>query len=167
MGISISDPIGAAALLEFASKCGISLLREDQRRTEKLRRRLADLDRRWIQAQKMHDLDATFGSLQTGCDINDLIYAQFGCMSRSDAAHALAAYLAHDSAPVILADWPEDLAQFSMLLLTGPGRMVAMPPFTLQMLDLSGFSTAANSEVPHNALHDARALRDHVINHLE
>ena len=30
-----------------------------------------------------------------------------------------------------------------------------------------GFSTAANSAVPHNALHDARALRDHVMNHLE
>lgn len=88
-------------------------------------------------------------------------------MSRSDAAHALAAYLAHDDAPLIVADWPEDLAQFSMLLLVGPGRMVTVPPFTLQMVDLSGFSTAANSEVPHNALHDARALRDHVINHLE
>lgn len=88
-------------------------------------------------------------------------------MSRSDAAHALAAYLAHVEEPLIVADWPEDLAQFSMLLLVGPGRMVTVPPFTLKMLDLSGFSTAANSEVPHNALHDARALRDHVINHLE
>jgi hypothetical protein len=28
---------------------------------------------------------------------------------------------------------------------------------------LSGFSTAANSAVPHNALHDARALRDHLL----
>ncbi|WP_265530643.1 3'-5' exoribonuclease [Sphingomicrobium marinum] len=88
-------------------------------------------------------------------------------LSRSDAAHALAAYLAHDDEPLIVADWPEDLAQFSMLLLVGPGRMVTIPPFTLQMIDLSGFSTAANSEVPHNALHDARSLRDHVINHLE
>ena len=88
-------------------------------------------------------------------------------MSRGDAAHALASYLAHDDAPLIVADWPEDLAQFSMLLLVGPGRMVTVPPFTLQMLDLSGFSCAANSEVPHNALHDARALRDQVINHLE
>jgi hypothetical protein len=28
---------------------------------------------------------------------------------------------------------------------------------------LPGFSTAANSAVPHNALHDARALRDHIL----
>jgi hypothetical protein len=28
---------------------------------------------------------------------------------------------------------------------------------------LPGFSTAANSKVPHNALHDARALRDHLL----
>ncbi|WP_260483294.1 hypothetical protein [Sphingomicrobium flavum] len=88
-------------------------------------------------------------------------------MRREDAAHALAAFLAHDDEPVICADWPEDLAQISMLLITGPGRMVSVPPLTLKLLDLSGFSTAANSEVPHNALHDARALRDHVINHLE
>jgi len=26
-----------------------------------------------------------------------------------------------------------------------------------------GFSTAVNSKVPHNALHDARSLRDHVL----
>jgi hypothetical protein len=32
---------------------------------------------------------------------------------------------------------------------------------------LHGFSTAANSAVPHNALHDARALRHHIMNHLE
>jgi hypothetical protein len=31
---------------------------------------------------------------------------------------------------------------------------------------MSNFSTAANSKVPHNALHDARALRDHIL-HLE
>ena len=28
---------------------------------------------------------------------------------------------------------------------------------------MSNFSTAANSKVPHNALHDARAFRDHVL----
>ena len=30
-------------------------------------------------------------------------------------------------------------------------------------MPLNGFSTAANSKVPHNALHDARALRDHIV----
>jgi hypothetical protein len=49
----------------------------------------------------------------------------------------------------------------------GPGLMVPVPPLTFRLVPLPGFSTAANSAVPHNALHDARALRDHVMNHLE
>ena len=54
-------------------------------------------------------------------------------LPRQAAAEALAAWLAHDSAPDIVADWPEDLAQFSMLLVTGPGLMVAVPPLTLRL----------------------------------
>ena len=88
-------------------------------------------------------------------------------VSRRDAAQMLAQWLAHDEAPDIVADWPEDLAQLSMLLVTGPGMMVQVPPLSLHYVPLHGFSTAANSRVPHNALHDARALRDHVMNHLE
>ena len=88
-------------------------------------------------------------------------------LSRQVAAEALASWLAHDEAPDIVADWPEDLAQLSMLLVTGPGMMVSVPPLSLHFVPLHGFSTAANSVVPHNALHDARALRDHVMNHLE
>jgi len=90
-----------------------------------------------------------------------------GRLSRKAAAETVAAWLAHDEAPDIIADWPEDLAQIAMLLVTGPGSMVPMPGLTLRFVPLHGFSTAANSAVPHNALHDARALRDHVMNHLE
>ena len=88
-------------------------------------------------------------------------------LSRLAAAEALAAWLANDEAPDIVADWPEDLAQLAMLLVTGPGMMLPVPPLSLNLIPLHGFSTAANSVVPHNALHDARALRDHVTNHLE
>lgn len=84
-------------------------------------------------------------------------------LSRRAAAEALAAWLEHDEAPDIVADWPEDLAQFAMLLVTGPGLMQPVPPLSLHFVPLHGFSTAANSVVPHNALHDARALRDHVM----
>jgi hypothetical protein len=84
-------------------------------------------------------------------------------LSRADAARTVAHYLAGDDEPVIVADWPEDIAQFSMLLVTGAGVMVEVPPLTFKFVELSGFSTAANSKVPHNALHDARALRDHVL----
>jgi hypothetical protein len=88
-------------------------------------------------------------------------------LSRLAAAEALAQWLANDEAPDIVADWPEDLAQLAMLLVTGPGLMLPVPPLSLHLVPLGGFSTAANSMVPHNALHDARALRDHIMNHLE
>jgi len=84
-------------------------------------------------------------------------------LNRADAARAISHYLAGDREPVIVADWPEDIAQFNALLLTGPGTMVEVPPLTFKFLELTGFSTAANSKVPHNALHDARSLRDHVL----
>ena len=84
-------------------------------------------------------------------------------LSREDAARAVAHYLAGDGEPLIVADWPEDIALFNALLLTGPGTMVEVPGLSFRFLPLTGFSTAANSKVPHNALHDARALRDHVL----
>lgn len=84
-------------------------------------------------------------------------------MSRADAARTVAHYLAGDPDPLIVADWPEDIAQLSMLLVTGPGIMAEVPSLRFQFMALSGFSTAANSKVPHNALHDARALRDHIL----
>ena len=82
-------------------------------------------------------------------------------MTRREAADALAAYLGTDPEPELVADWPEDITQFCSLLMIGPGQMVPVPPMTFRLLPLQGFSPAANSAVPHNALHDARSLRDH------
>jgi hypothetical protein len=84
-------------------------------------------------------------------------------MSRLDAARTVAHYLAGDPDPLIVADWPEDIALISALLVTGPAMKVEVPSVTFRYLALPGFSTAATSKVPHNALHDARALRDHVL----
>jgi DNA polymerase III epsilon subunit-like protein len=84
-------------------------------------------------------------------------------MSRDAAARALSHYLLMDPSPEILADWPDDIAYFCSLLITGPGLMVPIPRLTFQLVPLAGFSTAENSAVPHNALHDARALREHVL----
>ena len=86
-----------------------------------------------------------------------------GRMSRIDAARTIAHFLAGDPEPLIVADWPEDIAQLSMLLLVGSGDIVDIPSVTFRFERLPGFSTAANSEVPHNALHDARALRHHLL----
>ena len=88
-------------------------------------------------------------------------------MSRPEAAAALAAYLAADPEPELVADWPEDITQFCSLLMTGPGLMVPVPPLTFRLVPLQNFSPAANSAVPHNALHDARSLRDHFLSLLE
>ncbi len=84
-------------------------------------------------------------------------------LNRTDAARMISHYLAGDPEPLIVADWPEDLALFNALLVTGPAMMAEVPALQFQFMPLAGFSTAANSKVPHNALHDARALRDHVI----
>ena len=71
-----------------------------------------------------------------------------------------------DNGPIrleIYADWPEDISQICSLLIIGPGLTVDVPPLTFKLLILPGFSPAANSKVPHNALHDARALRDYIL----
>jgi len=80
-------------------------------------------------------------------------------MTRAEAAAYVSHYLAGDADPVIVADWPEDIALFSMLLLTGPGEIVPVGSLGFELMRNPGFSPAANSAVPHNALHDARALR--------
>ena len=95
----------------------------------------------------------------------DTVPEQLSCprLSRPDAAHALERYLRHDREPVIVADWPEDVSQFCNLLMTGPGDMVELRNLTFRLTPMANFSTAVHSKVPHNALHDARALRDHVL----
>jgi hypothetical protein len=88
-------------------------------------------------------------------------------LPRSEASHALAAYLALDPEPEIVADWPDDISHFCQLLMTGPGKMVPVPPIQFRLMAFRSFSPAANSAVPHNALHDARALRDHLLSPLD
>ena len=57
----------------------------------------------------------------------------------------------------IIADWPEDLKHFCEILIQGAGICLYCPPFTLSYReDLSSI----DSKVPHNALHDARAIAD-------
>ena len=82
---------------------------------------------------------------------------------RGTAAHELAAFLAADADPVIIADWPDDIALFCRLLVTGPAEIVDVGGIRFEFIRSPGFSTAVNSRVPHNALHDARALRAFVM----
>ena len=83
-------------------------------------------------------------------------------MSRADAARTIAHYLAGDPEPLIVADWPEDIALVQRAAGDRAGHMAEVPALGSGSCRLSGFSTAANSKVPHNALHDARvAARSH------
>jgi hypothetical protein len=84
-------------------------------------------------------------------------------MSRAEAAHELEHYLGADPDPLVVADWPEDLAQLCNLIVTGPAEIIDLQRLRLEFHRTPGFSTARNSRVPHNALHDARALREHLV----
>ena len=84
-------------------------------------------------------------------------------LPRGAVAEALADYLAAAGAPVIVADWPEDVAHLARLLIIGPGRMLAVPRLVIELADVPGFEAAALSSVPHNAWSDATALRAFVL----
>lgn len=58
----------------------------------------------------------------------------------------------------VVADWPEDIAHFCQSLITGPGYRMDTPPLTMEVLRID-----AESELPHNALADARGIRAAVL----
>ena len=52
-------------------------------------------------------------------------------------------------------DWPEDIEHFCAALICGPGMRINTPPLTMEIRrDLNGAS-----QLPHNALADAKANR--------
>ena len=84
-------------------------------------------------------------------------------ISRDDMMAKLATYLRGDPDPVVIADWPEDIAHLAMLMVTGPGFRTPSPKFVFELLDLPLFDSETLSDVPHNAQYDARALRAYVL----
>ena len=69
----------------------------------------------------------------------------------------LAAYLREIGECVIVADWPDDIRYFCESLITGPGDMINLKSNIKFELN---FDIHYESEVPHSALWDARAIRD-------
>lgn len=56
----------------------------------------------------------------------------------------------------LVADWPADIGHFcDLMLCDDPGTRIATPPLTMEIVRIDG-----GSEHPHNALCDARGLRD-------
>lgn len=57
----------------------------------------------------------------------------------------------------VVADFPDDIKHFMNSVITGPGEWMMIQPLTTEVDD--GLSAKA-STLLHNALHDARAIRD-------
>lgn len=81
-------------------------------------------------------------------------------VSREELGRSLAAYLAGDPDPVVIADWPEDIAHAAMALIARPGYRHPIARITFELCDVPGFEAATASAIPHNALEDAIALRN-------
>jgi hypothetical protein len=56
----------------------------------------------------------------------------------------------------IIADWPEDIKHFCDTLITDPGSRLDTPPLTMAI-----YRVDTVSELPHNALEDARAIANY------
>lgn len=82
---------------------------------------------------------------------------------RAEIARLFSDYLSGDAMPLIVADWPEDIAHAAALLTDGKGGRLALIEVRFQLLSPSEFSPAKLSRVPHNAYYDALALRDWVL----
>ena len=59
----------------------------------------------------------------------------------------------------VVADWPEDISHFCRSLIVGPGRRINTPPLTMEVIRID-----CPSSRPHNALCDARGIRDELCN---
>jgi hypothetical protein len=69
----------------------------------------------------------------------------------------LQSFLWHMPSIRIIADWPDDIKYFCESLIVAPGVAISHPPIEF-VLDRT--LSSGESKVPHNALHDARAIAD-------
>lgn len=88
-------------------------------------------------------------------DVAPATYAQ--------VADRFADYLIDDEYPVIVADWPEDIAQAARLLVTGPGVMKPVRTLRFELVDPDIIGPYAAAGERHNARADAAALRATVL----
>ncbi len=84
-------------------------------------------------------------------------------LTREVLADRFADYLLDDETPLLVADWPEDIAHAAQLLVTGPGRMKPVRSLRFELVDPNIIGPGLSALVPHNAWHDATALRATVL----
>lgn len=65
-------------------------------------------------------------------------------------------FLGQYSEITVIADWPDDLRYFCQALITRPGEMMPLPSFKCEMIREI---YSSDSEKPHHALYDARAIK--------
>jgi len=80
-----------------------------------------------------------------------------------DLVDRFALYLLDDEAPLLVADWPEDIAHAARLLITGPGMMKPIRSLRFELVDPNILGADEPSIRPHNAKYDAIALRAKVL----
>lgn len=74
-----------------------------------------------------------------------------------EAQLSLQRFLFQFSEVNIVSDWPEDIAQFCYFMITDPGQRIDSPPLTFEIMRWLNSDASAT---PHNALSDARAIRE-------
>lgn len=73
--------------------------------------------------------------------------------------HLISKFMAHDSHPHVVVDWPDDIKYFCEAIITGPGEMIAVPRLQFELVRIDSYPTKLPGAVQHNALWDARALQ--------
>jgi hypothetical protein len=68
-------------------------------------------------------------------------------------------FLMDDPAPIITADWPEDIAHFCNAMIVTPGSVICLPTLRFDLIALDSPIPPLDSSKQHNALWDARSLR--------
>lgn len=76
-------------------------------------------------------------------------------------------FLKGDPDPIIVTDWPDDIAYFCRAIITKPGEMAAIPQLKFEMHRVDAYPTRLADAVQHNAWWDAHALRQKLIDNAE
>jgi hypothetical protein len=87
------------------------------------------------------------------------VKGEFCGVNREAWAHRIADFMANDHDPVIVTDWPDDIAYFCKAVITGPGQMADIPGLKFEMHRVDAYPTSLEGAIQHNALWDAMALK--------
>jgi hypothetical protein len=78
--------------------------------------------------------------------------------TNTEVQEDLEKFFAGDNNIEIITDWPDDVAYFSKLLLTGPGTMINIPGIRFDVRRIDAYPSRLKGAIQHNALWDAMAL---------